>query len=111
MGALPLAPATVPASGQAPGAGDERAVTVGSYVRTGDVCPASGWWRCVEPKALDASRWFAAGTLLPPATFQLPAGVFAKSAGPELIQRRSGWQLMRHAASPSLAAAGPPALA
>jgi hypothetical protein len=111
MGALPLAPATVPASGQAPAAGDGRAVTVGSYVRTGDVCPASGWWRCVEPKALDATRWFAAGTLLPPATFQLPAGVFAKSAGPELIQRRSGWQLMRHAASPSPVAAEPPALA
>jgi len=76
---------------------DGRKAPLGSYVRTGEVCPASGWWRCEESHALDGTRWFARGSLLPVATFQLPAGVFAKSAGPEVIQRRSMWQLVRHA--------------
>jgi hypothetical protein len=50
----------------------------------------------VEPNSLDGTRWFAQGSLLPAATFQVPAGVFAKSSGPDLIQRRTGWQLMRY---------------
>jgi hypothetical protein len=70
---------------------------VGSYVRTGDACPASGWWRCEESHALDGTRWFAAGSLLPAATFRVPQGVFGRAAGPEVIQRRSAWQLVRHA--------------
>jgi hypothetical protein len=32
---------------------------------------------------------------MPAATFQVPAGMFGRSAGPEVIQRRSTWQLMR----------------
>lgn len=103
--ALPLVPAGAPPSGLDSAADDRSSVAVGTYVRTGDACPASGWWRCVEPQALDGARWFAEGSLLPAATFQVPAGVFAKSSGPEVIQRRSGWQLMRHAASPGLAQA------
>jgi hypothetical protein len=100
----PIAAALVPAVARAESdpltGGDERAVAIGTYVRTGEPCPASGWWRCVEPHALDGSRWFARGSLLPAATFEVPAGVFAKSSGPEAIQRRSGWQLMRHAPAP-----------
>jgi hypothetical protein len=75
-------------------------VPIGSHVRTGDACLASGWWRCEETHALDGTRWFARGSLLPTATFQVPAGVFGKSAGPETIQRRSTWQLLRYAAPP-----------
>jgi hypothetical protein len=100
--AVTLVSAVVPAAGLDLGVHDGRTVVLGAYVRTGDACPASGWWRCEEPHALDGTRWFAQGSLLPPATFQVPAGVFAKSAGPEVIQRRSTWQLMRHAAAPSL---------
>jgi hypothetical protein len=77
-------------------------------VRTGEACPASGWWRCEEPHALDGARWFARGGLLPTATFQVPTGVFGKSAGPEVIQRRSVWQLVRHAQSPALTQAAQP---
>jgi hypothetical protein len=83
-------------------AGGSGTVQLGNYVRTGEVCPASGWWRCEEPHALDGTRWFARGSLLPTATFQVPVGVFGKSAGPELIQRRSVWQLVRQAESPAL---------
>lgn len=79
-----------------------RAVAVGTYVRTGDVCPVSGWWRCEELHALDSARWFARGSLIPVATFQVPTGVFSRPGGPEFIQRRSGWQLVRLAAAPAV---------
>jgi hypothetical protein len=82
-----LAAAIVPASGTEHVADAGRTVAIGTFARTGDACPASGWWRCVEPNSLDGTRWFAHGSLLPAATFQVPAGVFAKSSGPEVIQR------------------------
>jgi hypothetical protein len=101
--ALALAPAVMPATGSDVASDDANSVPLGSYVRTGEACSASGWWRCEEPHALDGTRWFARGSLLPAATFQVPAGVFAKSAGPEVIQRRSVWQLVRHADASALA--------
>jgi hypothetical protein len=74
-----------------------QAVALGTNIRTGEVCPASGWWRCGEAHALDGTRWFPRVSTLPAATFQVPVGMFGRSAGPEVIQRRSTWQLMRHA--------------
>jgi hypothetical protein len=96
--AAALAPTNAPAIHET--AGD---LVIGTKARTGESCPASGWWRCEESQALDGTRWFVQGSLLPPATFQVPAGVFGKSAGPESIQRRSVWQLMRHAEAESTA--------
>jgi hypothetical protein len=52
---------------------------------------------------LDGTRWFAQGRLLLPATFQVPAGVFAKSSGPEVIQGRSAWTLMRRVEATTVA--------
>lgn len=68
---------------------------IGSIAKTGTACPASGWWRCEDGNALDGTRWFAAGSLLPAATFraQFHGRV---NAHPELIHRRSAWQLVRH---------------
>jgi hypothetical protein len=66
-------------------------------VRTGDPCPASGWWRCDDSHALDGTRWFAQGSLLPAATFRVSPTVFGKRSAPDLIQRRSMWHLVRHA--------------
>lgn len=103
----PLASAASPGMGPDVAPADVRTVVLGTYARTGESCPASGWWRCEEPKALDGTRWFARGSLLPAASFQVPAGVFAKSGGPEVIQRRSGWQLMRHAEAAPPAASDP----
>jgi hypothetical protein len=119
---IPLAQPGVPAAGQEPAADSGRAVALGAYIRTGDPCPASGWWRCEDPHALDGARWFARGSLLPTATFQVPTGVFARPGGPEFIQRRSGWQFVRRADAPvssetntplpdGLAVDEPPALA
>ena len=94
---VPLAQPGVPAAGPELPMGGGRAVAKGSYARTGEACPASGWWRCEETQALDGARWFARGSLLPAATFQVPVGVFGKPGGPEFIQRRSVWQLVRPA--------------
>jgi hypothetical protein len=105
--AVALAQPGTPAPGHDPAAGEPQAV-VGTYVRTGEPCPASGWWRCEEQNALDGTRWFARGSLLPPATFQVPAGVFGRSSGPEVIQRRSVWQLVRQVEAAELAQTMPP---
>lgn len=89
-------PGPVASGADAPGAAGGTAV-IGTYARTGEACTASGWWRCEEALALDGTRWFPRGSSLPPATFQVPAGMFGGSSGPEVIQRRSTWQLVRHA--------------
>ena len=102
-----LAQAGAPAFDIEPEQGGASAA-VGSYVRTGEPCPASGWWRCEEVHALDGTRWFARGSTLPPATFQVPAGVFGRVDGPEVIQRRSLWQLVRQVEAPVLAQSMPP---
>ena len=74
---------------------------IGSFSSTGVPCPASGWWRCEESHALDGTRWFAQGSLLPPATFAVAPGIFGHStSAPQVIQRRSAWRLMRLADAP-----------
>jgi hypothetical protein len=101
-----LAQASPPSAGFELIAVEPRAA-VGTYVRTGETCPASGWWRCEEVHALDGTRWFARGSMLPVATFQVPPGVFGKADGPEVIQRRSLWQLMRQVEAPAMTQAVP----
>jgi hypothetical protein len=117
QGKLPLVPAvavaradaTSPPSGAPPA--ENPSASIGTYVKTGAPCPASGWWRCEDSHSLDGTRWFAQGSLLPAATFQVPPGAFGRSMGrPEFIQRRSSWQLIRYAqsAEPANADAAPP---
>jgi hypothetical protein len=74
---------------------------VGANAATGAPCPASGWWRCEEVNALDGTRWFAEGSLLPAATFVLPGGA-GKAAGViKAIHRRGAWRLVRLAQAPT----------
>ncbi len=77
-------------------------ISVGTHVRTGELCPASGWWRCEQAHALDGARWFPRGSVLPAATFLVPKGLFGGAIGPDVIRRRSAWQLMRHAEAESV---------
>lgn len=70
-------------------------IPIGSVVKTGAACPASGWWRCEDSHALDGTRWFAAGSVLPAATFRAQRHGRG-SAHPELIHRRSTWQIVRY---------------
>lgn len=109
--ALPLAQATLAA--QASGnqlngkmlSGAEPGVAIGCISKTGMQCPASGWWRCQESHALDGTRWFAVGTLLPAATFEIPSAAFGQAFGrTQAIQRRSVWQLVRQSDIPDSSA-------
>ncbi|WP_371763804.1 T6SS immunity protein Tli4 family protein [Massilia sp.] len=99
---VPLAQATAPDVATAVAGADaiERA-SVGAYAITGNPCPASGWWQCQESDALDGTRWFAEGNLLPAATFAVPARTLGKATGSTTaIQRRGTWQLVRLAQVP-----------
>lgn len=80
-----------------------KKATIGCYAITGRPCPANGWWRSEEPQALEGTRWFAKGSLLPAATFNIPSGVFGTSTdAPKVIQRRAKWRLVRLAHAPEV---------
>lgn len=99
--ATPVAAAGMSGSASGPRIMEEQGVAVGSFAATGLPCPASGWWRCEDPRALDGTRWFARGSLLPSATFALPEGAFGRSArGARSIERRGAWRLVRLADAP-----------
>lgn len=104
---LPLAQATpaaagVVTNGVGPGIVEPPQVSTGSFAATGIPCPASGWWRCEDPRALDGTRWFAQGSLLPPATFAIPSGAFGRSSGlMRSVERRGAWRLVRLADGPT----------
>lgn len=105
--ALPLAQATLAARASGSRLNDkalssaEPCAVIGCIAKTGIQCPASGWWRCEESHALDGTRWFSIGALLPVATFQIPSTTLGRAFGrAQVIQRRSIWRLMRHASIP-----------
>jgi len=104
---VPLAQATVvapAATSAAAGGAIEQQTSVGIHAATGIACPASGWWRCEDSHALDGTRWFTQGSLLPDVTFAMPAGVFSRVTGTsKTIQRPGTWMLVRLAQAPGLA--------
>jgi hypothetical protein len=73
----------------------DPAAKIGSFANTGIPCPASGWWRCEDMGAMDGTRWFVRGELLPPATFQMPNARILLSSNSNVVQRRTRWQLVR----------------
>jgi hypothetical protein len=100
--ATPAAAAGVATSGTGPGIMEGQRVPVGSFAATGIACPASGWWQCEDPRALDGTRWFAQGCLLPSATFAVPPGAFGRSSNAaRSIERRGAWRLVRLADGPA----------
>lgn len=104
---VPLAQAMTATPAAATAAAEQA--SVGIYAITGNVCPEAGWWQCQESDALDGTRWFAQGVLLPAATFALPPGVFGKSAQgtSKAMQRRGTWMLVRLAQAPGTACDAP----
>ncbi|MGJ9416240.1 T6SS immunity protein Tli4 family protein [Massilia sp. CMS3.1] len=101
---LPLAQATPSVD---TGILEPQAMPLGSVAATGVSCPASGWWQCEDSRALDGTRWFARGSLLPPASFAAPPGAFGRSGGAaRSIERRGTWRLVRLADEPGQAASG-----
>jgi hypothetical protein len=65
-----------------------RDALIGSVAQSSAFCPASGWWRCDDSDALDGTRWFAAGSCLPRASFA------------QRVRRHSSWTLVRLASEP-----------
>ncbi len=59
--ATPAAAAGITTAGSGPGIMERQHVPTGSFAATGIPCPASGWWQCEDPRALDGTRWFAQG--------------------------------------------------
>lgn len=111
---VPLAQATLAARADSGSAIDTACLTahpevaIGCVAKTGMQCPASGWWRCEESHALDGTRWFAAGSLLPAATFEVSAATLGRAFGArQAIQRRSVWQLVRHSVTSGTTSAVP----
>lgn len=99
--ATPVAAASITSAAPGPSTMEQQGVSIGSFAATGLPCPASGWWLCEDPRALDGTRWFAQGSLLPPATFALPPGGFSRSANAaKTIERRGAWRLVRLADTP-----------
>lgn len=97
----PAAAASITTAGTGPSVMEQQGVPVGSFAATGIPCPVSGWWRCEDPRALDGTRWFARGSLLPSATFAVPSDAFGRSANrARSIERRGAWQLVRLADGP-----------
>jgi hypothetical protein len=87
-----IAPVIAPdlASGVAPDPGlmPHDDALIGSVAQSSAACPASGWWRCDDSEALDGTRWFAAGSQLPRASFA------------QRVRRHSSWTLVRLASEP-----------
>nr|WP_307729668.1 MULTISPECIES: T6SS immunity protein Tli4 family protein [unclassified Massilia] len=99
--ATPAAPASITTAGLGPSVMEQQGVAVGGFAATGIPCPASGWWHCEDPRALDGTRWFARGSLLPSATFAVPPSAFGRSANAaRSIERRGAWRLVRLADAP-----------
>lgn len=77
---------------------DAASIPRGTTIETGATCPASGWWTCQEPTALDGTRWFALGDVLPMATVRnTPTWMDKLKGAPEHMLVRSAWQFVRHA--------------
>ena len=105
--ATPVAAASITGTGLGPAIMEQQGVAVGSFAATGLPCPASGWWQCEDPRALDGTRWFALGSLLPPATFFVPSGGFGRSENSSRsIERRGAWCLVRLADAPEQSDSG-----
>ena len=100
--AIPAAATGITTVGTGPGIMERQGVPMGSFAATGTPCPASGWWECEDPRALDGTRWFAYGSLLPSATFAVPPGAFGRSSNAaRSIERRGAWRLVRLADGPT----------
>lgn len=73
-------------------------VVTGALVMSTAACPASGWWECMETKALDGTRWFSRGHLMPPATMPVSINLVDKIKGrPEFARVMASWRLVRAA--------------
>jgi hypothetical protein len=74
------------------------ALLPGAIAESGMVCPASGWWRCVDALATDSTRWFQRGQILPMATVRQQLSLLERLKDmPDLTSQPVAWEFVRHA--------------
>lgn len=88
----PLAQPDVPNPGQG---GPVTRTEVGVVVKTGTLCPANGWWRCLDANELDGARWFSSDALLPPAALKVQGAKVKAASDAAISKRRTEWRLAR----------------
>lgn len=87
---------------------DESALLPGTMADSGMECPASGWWRCVDVRTLDGTRWFGRGQTLPLATVKPSPSALARFKGTlELTNQKASWQFVRHDAGATVTMSQP----
>jgi hypothetical protein len=80
--------------------GRQASTQIGAQLTSGAICTASGWWQCLEPGALDNTRWFSSGAALPPATKPVSLTVLEKMKGlPGFVRVPASWRFIRFADS------------
>ncbi len=81
-----------------PDAQHDVALLPGAIAGSGMTCPASGWWRCVDALALDSTRWFERGQILPMATIRQQLSLLERLNGmPDVRNQPAAWEFVRHA--------------
>jgi len=72
-------------------------VPLGTRADSGMVCPATGWWRCVDALALDSTRRFERGQIFPMATLRQQLSLLERLKGtPNVTSQPARWELVRH---------------
>lgn len=97
--ALPQAAIVPVAEGAGlPPAQHDAALLPGAIRESGMTCPASGWWRCVDVLALDSTRWFARGQIVPMATLRQELSWLERRNGmADVTSQPAAWEFVRHA--------------
>ncbi len=76
---------------------DKSTLAPGTLADSGMVCPASGWWRCVDARALDGTRWFGRGQRFPNATVRQQLSMLERfTSAPAVTHQKAQWQFVRH---------------
>lgn len=91
-------PASGPADGGAglPDARHDLSLMPGTIAESGMACPASGWWRCADAQALDGTRWFGRGQILPVATLPQRLSLLERfKSTPTVASRNAAWIFVR----------------
>ena len=74
-------------------------VPLGSVMKSGDICPQSGWWECLEKRKIEGERrrFFKAGDKLPPVLAEGGASLWHTLIGNTYQVATVDWKLLEHA--------------
>lgn len=72
--------------------------SLGNVRKSGDICPQSGWWECLEKRKIDGERrrFFKAGDKLPPVLADGGASLWHTLVGNTYQIATVEWKLLEH---------------